>query len=651
MSTPTNPWAAATGGAYPPQQYQQPGQATGDPNIQYQQQPAPASQQQPGQLAAANPWAGVVPQQYQQPTQGQQVYAQQPQPQAQPAAGQPVQYAQQPQAAVQPQQFGAYVPQPAQAGVPWAATAQPTQLTAAATLTNTQPGGAYGMPPLLDTPTRKVWVGAVSQLIPPNYGIVDGDAFYVTAVVQGRIPQVGERVRCDATPNTDGGQYKWRCSNLVLEPPSPGAIPPPAASTIMTSNYSAAAAAARPAARTGRFPAKERGSDNKDPNARFNSAPPPSVAYMTDAALAVAAHSVEQPQQPVAPEVKSFINPKAAATYSKGIAQLTEEEQRRSEEAVKNFVGDPSGIGAKLLSKMGFGATEGSKGGLGLNEQGISDPVDPVSTKGNRGLGFNFGPPPRADRDRGGPGRGGPDRGGGRRERGGPERGGPRRVRRGLAEGGLSVVVVEGTEGGLNVVVVEGTEGGLAGLVVEGTEGGLSEGGHVVRAGERSSMKLAGLSIGGLAEGGLSVVVVEGTEGGLNVVVVEGTEGGLAGLVVEGTEGGLSERGHVVRAATLSLTHTSPVHSRSRSRSRSRDRSGSESRSRSRSRSPTGRYACKTPKFWTYEKFRGLASISKRYKDLYIPSDFCHLDACWVDMLADGNNPVDITYPFAFNFV
>lgn len=31
----------------------------------------------------------------------------------------------------------------------------------------------------------------VTQLIPPNYGIVDGTAFYVNAVVQGRLPQVG----------------------------------------------------------------------------------------------------------------------------------------------------------------------------------------------------------------------------------------------------------------------------------------------------------------------------------------------------------------------------------------------------------------------------------------------------------------------------
>ena len=38
----------------------------------------------------------------------------------------------------------------------------------------------------------QAWVGSVTQLIPPNYGIVDGSAFYVHAVVQGgRLPQVG----------------------------------------------------------------------------------------------------------------------------------------------------------------------------------------------------------------------------------------------------------------------------------------------------------------------------------------------------------------------------------------------------------------------------------------------------------------------------
>lgn len=44
------------------------------------------------------------------------------------------------------------------------------------------------------------------------------------------------------------------------------------------------------------------------------------------------------------------------------------------QEAVKQLApfGDPSGIGAKLLSKMGFGASGG--GGLGANEQ-VSQPL------------------------------------------------------------------------------------------------------------------------------------------------------------------------------------------------------------------------------------------------------------------------------------
>ena len=54
------------------------------------------------------------------------------------------------------------------------------------------------------------WVGAVTQLIPPNYGIVDGNAFYVEPVVVGQIPGVGDRVACEAVPNTDGGMYEWR---------------------------------------------------------------------------------------------------------------------------------------------------------------------------------------------------------------------------------------------------------------------------------------------------------------------------------------------------------------------------------------------------------------------------------------------------------
>ncbi len=47
-------------------------------------------------------------------------------------------------------------------------------------------------------------------MIPPNYGIVDGNAFYVTPVVVGTPPALGDRVSCEGIPNTDGGMYEWR---------------------------------------------------------------------------------------------------------------------------------------------------------------------------------------------------------------------------------------------------------------------------------------------------------------------------------------------------------------------------------------------------------------------------------------------------------
>ncbi len=51
-------------------------------------------------------------------------------------------------------------------------------------------------------------------------------------------------------------------------------------------------------------------------------------------------------------------------------------------------------------------------------------------------------------------------------------------------------------------------------------------------------------------------------------------------------------------------------------------RSRSRSPSRGRRSSPARRYACTAPKFPTTEAVRGIPSLSKRYKDLYIPSDF-----------------------------
>lgn len=59
---------------------------------------------------------------------------------------------------------------------------------------------------------------------------------------------------------------------------------------------------------------------------------------------------------------------------------------------------------------------------------------------------------------------------------------------------------------------------------------------------------------------------------------------------------------------------------RERERAPRRDRD----RLRSRSRSPGrgGRYAVSPPKQPTYEGERAQAAVSKRYKDMYLPSDF-----------------------------
>lgn len=118
--------------------------------------------------------------------------------------------------------------------------------------------------------TGQSWVGRVTQIIPPNYGIVDGDSFYVTQCVKGskqpvvrpfnrlaqrRLPdatytmqapcrpsirfvdlfiafvhrnqplteqtnchcsQMGDEIRCRAIPNLDGGQYAWRCIEVEV---------------------------------------------------------------------------------------------------------------------------------------------------------------------------------------------------------------------------------------------------------------------------------------------------------------------------------------------------------------------------------------------------------------------------------------------------
>lgn len=41
------------------------------------------------------------------------------------------------------------------------------------------------------------------------------------------------------------------------------------------------------------------------------------------------------------------------------------------------------------------------------------------------------------------------------------------------------------------------------------------------------------------------------------------------------------------------------------------------------------------PKFPPADLMRGVATLSKRYRNLYIPADFCHVSASWVETLPD----------------
>ena len=63
----------------------------------------------------------------------------------------------------------------------------------------------------------------------------------------------------------------------------------------------------------------------------------------------------------------------APAIYNAGVPLLDNAQRRRAEAAVALKFGGGSdgaslGVGAKLLARMGFGASEGSKGGLGRDE-------------------------------------------------------------------------------------------------------------------------------------------------------------------------------------------------------------------------------------------------------------------------------------------
>ena len=70
------------------------------------------------------------------------------------------------------------------------------------------------------------------------------------------------------------------------------------------------------------------------------------------------------------------------------------------------------------------------------------------------------------------------------------------------------------------------------------------------------------------------------------------------------------------------------------------------------SRSPgaefRGRYRVEPPKFPPLDHERGVAALSKRYRNLYIPADFCHVNAIWVDSLPEWD-PLPLTHHVSMN--
>ncbi|GAB4821065.1 hypothetical protein N2152v2_008111 [Parachlorella kessleri] len=513
------------------QQQQQQGQAPSQPlqPIQQQQQ-----QSQPGfpwqHLEALQAQANQLTQAQQQPVQQQQqpyaAYYQQPQPQ--PQAGLPQQQPQQqpqgvawgPAGMLQPQQ-----PQHAQ---------QPQQqyqgqLQYQAGTPMQQPTGLPQIQGL------KSWVGIVTQLLPPNYGIVDGDAYYIHPVVVGEIPKMGDRVRCEAVGNTEGGAYKWRITRLELDrppqapapgpgPAMPAGMPPGAymqqAQQLQPQAQQAQYMAGRPLTQQQQGAAAAGGTAHMGSNPRrghpsgpqrlteeqrerlagekYNLAPPPLAQYSSEVALAAVEMSLggsaQQAQAPAGVDRRAVFAPQRG--------HLDEEARKRAQETVQQLGMDTTNPGARLLTKMGFGAV-GS--GLGRNQQGISAPINPVSISGNVGLGFDK---EAAEEEE-------------RKER---------------------------------------------------------EARWAAREKEREERRV-----------------------------------------------------------------------REREREKEREKERERRRSRSRSRSPARpRYACAPPKWPTYEGPRGVASLSKRYKDLYLPSDFVQVNPLW-QRTCPESAPFPLDRPFTLN--
>ncbi|PRW20657.1 SWI SNF-related matrix-associated actin-dependent regulator of chromatin subfamily A 1 isoform X1 [Chlorella sorokiniana] len=294
----------------------------------------------------------------------------------QPAAQQQQQQQQQgPTAAAAYQQYyqqaaaaGAAQPQQAAGGVPAAAAYYPAAAAA--------PTGL------------RQWVGTVTQIIPPNYGVVDGDAYYINAVAVGQIPQVGEKVRAEGVPHNEGS-YKWRVTRLELESAAAAAAAAAAAPPARTASMPSAGGAGGP----GRYPAR---SDQDRQKLReeaagktYNTMAPPVAAYTSEVALASVESSLAGGTSAAAQAAAAAkaIEEKRAL-LARTTAELDEEARKKAEQAVAQLGMDPAANpGAKMLARMGFGTT-GT--GLGRNQQGISAPIDPVAVKGGTGLGFDL---------------------------------------------------------------------------------------------------------------------------------------------------------------------------------------------------------------------------------------------------------------------
>ncbi|KAL6744694.1 hypothetical protein V8C86DRAFT_3011077 [Haematococcus lacustris] len=210
---------------------------------------------------------------------------------------------------------------------------------------------------------QQPWIAQPQTQAPWSYG----NTAPVQQCSQASGIRVGERVKCEAIPNTDGGKYSWRITRLEVEGTSHLAHTPVASSGAAHHTPAALTAAAgagghataasaihltllpcsKPHGRDGHAPAsgpqahqaplgrpppamqgaqggRWQGS-NSDHGRAYNSAPPPTTAYVADVALAVAANAISSIKEPVGPPAAD------AATYGKSVALMTDSERKRAE--------------------------------------------------------------------------------------------------------------------------------------------------------------------------------------------------------------------------------------------------------------------------------------------------------------------------------